>query len=237
MDENAQNTQAAQDNTAAVTQTAQPAQNQTEASGVASDNKGAAETAAAGVKSYDTLLTAKAEDKATTDNTKANEDAKAAETVVYDLKGSIPEGWEFSEEEANKFVGVIKDMKLSNEQANAIAKYGFEYASSIKAAYEKELDEMVAGWGTTAKTELGADFDATIAKAGSALEAVEKVIPNVRQALNETGAGNRVELIRALAYFGERIAGDPGKAANVGGAVNKAANEYARYPNTDWSKL
>lgn len=191
--------------------------------------------------SYDTLLGGQADNKDANNNTDAQTVEQPVEqTVAYNFADTIKgyEGFEFSQEDSNNFVSTIKDMGLNNDQANAIVKYGMDWASNlVKGTQENlqaELDEMVKGWGETAKQELGTNFEATLSKAGSTLELVEKSIPGIRQALQETGAGNRVEIIKALAFFADKFAGDPGMISGVQGSnpANAAANLY---PNTDFN--
>lgn len=186
-----------------------------------------------GNKTYDTLLGKPAEQGNQNDTDKTEKQEEQA--VVYDLKQSIPEGFEYSEEESGKFIDAIKDMKLSNEQANAIAKYGFEWASRLREQFQAEVDSMVKEWGEIAKTELGADCDKVLAKAGSTISLLEKDIPNLRVSLAETGAGNRIEIIKAFALLADRMSGDPGKVTAAGAASATSNNEYAvRYPNTNF---
>lgn len=167
-----------------------------------------------------------------------NEPEPKQEPVTYDFKGVIPENFEFSEEEQGKFVEVIKDMNLSNEQASAIAKYGMEWAQGLVNDIAEQIVAERKGWADTAKQELGADFEKTVKLCGTAIEHVEKSVPGIRQALNETGAGNRIEIIRAFSLLGTMISGDPGMAQQGGvTGVNGVKDEYAdRYPNTDFKK-
>lgn len=219
--------------------------NENETTNVAAENSAPATEAPAqeaeAQKSYDTLLGNTPEQKANT-NTEAPQVEKPAEQVTYNFADTVKayEGFEFSQENSDGFVNTIKDMGLSNEQANAVVKYGMDWASNlvkdVRTEVQNELDNMVKGWGETAKQELGSNFDATISKAGTAIEAVEKAVPGIRQALQETGAGNRIEFIRALAFFADKIAGDPGMINGANGS--KPVDEYALlYPNTDWSSL
>lgn len=183
---------------------------------------------------YDTLLGNKPAESNQSNTDKADGEGKD-QAVIYDLKASIPEGFEYSQEESNKFIDVIKGMNLSNEQANAIAKYGFEWAGNLRNQFQAEIDNMVKDWGETAKTELGADCDKVLAKAGGTISLLEKEIPNLRNCLAETGAGNRVEIIRAFALLNDRLSGDPGMATGAGPLSNNKVIS-ARYPNTDFSR-
>lgn len=169
---------------------------------------------------------------------KTEEQKTAEEKVSYDFKGSIPEGFEFSEEESNKFAEVIKDMNLSNEQANSIVKYGLEYVQAV----EKQIGEAILaerkGWADQAKQELGTDFAKTVSTCGLAVEHIEKTVPGIRQALNETGAGNRIEVIKALSILGEMLSADPGMVSKNGVVTggNGGGELASRYPNTDFKK-
>ena len=117
------------------------------------------------------------------------------------------------------FSEVARTMNLTNEQANQMAAFGFQYGQQVADALRAQEEAKVAQWGESAKAELGADFAKTLQVAGAGIEAVEKVIPNIRQALNETGAGNRIEIIRAFKMLGEMVQSDPGKLINAGTAA------------------
>lgn len=160
----------------------------------------------------------------------------SGEAVTYDFsKVEMPEGYALNDEDGKLFIDVIKDMGLSNEQAGSIVKFGAEYGKRLVDGVVKEYEDTVRGWGETAKQELGADFDKQVALAVSARDK----FPGLREALEESGAGNRVEVIRALAKLGELLASDPGmvKGANnnvVG--VNPMNDAKVLYPNTDFSR-
>ena len=55
-------------------------------------------------------------------------------------------------------------------------------------------------------------------------QVAQKQVPGIRKALNETGAGNRIEVIKVMRLMGELVQSDPGKLANLGGAA-KPENE------------
>lgn len=164
---------------------------------------------------------------------------QAAESVQYDFsKVQMPEGYTLDEAESKQFLEVIKGMGLNNEQAGNIVKFGAEYGKRLVDAVQAEHQQMIAEWGETAKKELGADFDKTVALCGSAIEHMKDIAPGLRQALDETGAGNRIEIVRVLAKLGEMLNGDPGKAAGGGANANGAqgTNFKTLYPNTNFDK-
>ena len=160
----------------------------------------------------------------------------AANPVTYDFSGvQMPEGYTLSEEESKQFVDVIKDMGLNNEQAGALVKYGTEYGKRLVDAVVKEHDDMIKEWGEKAKTELGADLQKHLSYAAVARDK----FPGLKEALDESGAGNRVEVIRAMAKLGEYLSSDPGMVPNAGPQrtnVDPMNDAKALYPNTDFSK-
>ena len=163
--------------------------------------------------------------------------SQPAQPVQYDFKALIPDSMEFSQEESDKFVGVIKDMNLNSDQANSIVKYGMEWGQRLVSAVEEQRNAQINEWGEDAKKQLGADYDKVVGQCGVAVEHLEKSCPGIRDALNETGAGNRIEIVRAFALLGKMLQGDPGMAAGAG-ATGAGGTDMAKtlYPSTDFSK-
>ena len=149
----------------------------------------------------------------------------------YDFTSSLPEGGELDEEIATSFGELCRGMNLTNEQANQMASYGYQYAETIRNAIEEEQVNEVKAWGDTARKELGADFDKTVALCGTGVEHISRTIPNIRQVLNETGAGNRIEIIKVFATLGKLLKEDGGVGGNSVGGVNDNP-----YPNTNFDK-
>ena len=168
--------------------------------------------------------------------TQQEQNPAATEPVTYDFsKVQLPEGYTLSEEESKQFVDVIKDMGLNNEQAGAIVKYGTEYGKRLVDAVVKEHDDMIKEWGEKAKTELGADLQKHLSYAAVARDK----FPGLKEALDETGAGNRVEVIKAMSKLGELLASDPGMVPNAGtqrSNVDPMNDAKTLYPNTDFSR-
>ncbi len=162
-------------------------------------------------------------------------------TVNYDFAGvEMPEGYELSADEQGRFVDVIKGMNLSNDQARALAKYGTEYASRVVQGVEQLRAQEIAKWGDDAKTALGADLGKVQGLCDTACRKLEAMYPglNVREALEVTGAGNQIAIVRAFAKLGELLGEDPGLAAQNGAQGLNAAQGVAAnmYPKTDWSR-
>ena len=151
---------------------------------------------------------------------------------AYDFKPSIPEGIEMDETITKEFSDIARGMNLTNEQANQMAAYGIKYAQQAVEAVRNEYTERVTKWGEAAKADMGANFNTIMSTAGAGIEAAEKQIPGIRAALNETGAGNRIEVIRAFEMLGKLVQADPGKLVNVTGtAIPK--EEVTWYPNSN----
>lgn len=150
---------------------------------------------------------------------------------AYDFKDIIPEGMEYNEEHATAFSAVAKECGLTQEQASKLAAYGMKYAQGgVQAAVEAHM-AMVADWAQTAKAELGGDYDKTVAMAARGIRAAETKVPGIRQMLDETGAGNRIEMIRMLAELGALTGEDSG---HTGGGA--AGGTQSIYENTNFKK-
>jgi hypothetical protein len=160
-----------------------------------------------------------------------NDPAKPAGVPdTYDFKGVVPDGMDYDEASAAAFGEIAKKAGLSQEQASAIAAYGMQYMQQGVDAAMQAVQETQAAWAEEARTQLGGQFDATVAKAAAARDALAAKIPGLTAMLNETGAGNRVEMIRLMAAFGDLIGEDGGDRNSSGGT------EKSIYPNTDFNK-
>lgn len=149
---------------------------------------------------------------------------------AYDFKGIVPEGMDYDEKSAAAFGEIAKKAGLSQEQASTIAAYGMQYMQQGVDAAVQAIRETQEGWAQEARTQLGGQFDATVAKAAAARNALAEKIPGLTAMLNETGAGNRIEMIRLMAAFGDLI-GEDGGDRSGGAGVEKSI-----YPNTDFKK-
>ena len=164
--------------------------------------------------------------------TDTKQSEEAPKEVVYDFKGSIPEGVEMDEALTKDYTELAKSMNMTNEQANQVAQFGFKYAEQVANAVKEQYNAEVTKWGENAKAEMGADFEKVMTTAGAGIEAVEKVVPGIRQALNETGAGNRIEVIRAFEMLGQLVMADPGKMVNAVGTNAPPTKAETWYPNS-----
>lgn len=164
-----------------------------------------------------------------------SESAPEGAPESYDFTGSLPEGMELDEKEATDFGALCRELNLTNEQANKLATYGFGYAQRGFDAYNEQRDAEINGWGDEAKKELGSKYNETLSLAGVGIEAVEKTVPGIREALNVTGAGNRIEFIRAFAMLGKLVQEDPGRDGGAKAAGNNSLAAF--YDKSDFTKL
>ena len=169
----------------------------------------------------------------TTNDTTAEQSPQvpAGAPEQYDFKATIPEGMDMDEAITKEYSEIAKSMNLTNEQANKMAAYGIKYGQQIADAVRSQYNAEVQAWGEQAKAEMGADIERTMSTAGAGIEAVEKIVPGIRKALNETGAGNRIEVIRAFEMLGRLVQADPGKMVNAGGNMEQAKPQ-TWYPNS-----
>lgn len=149
--------------------------------------------------------------------------------ATYDFSGVVPEGLEYDAERAGQFGALARECGLSQEQASKLASYGMQYMQAGQQAVADGIRQTMDGWAQEARQQLGGQFDDITAKAVVGLNAAEHKIPGLRQMMNLTGAGNRVEMIQLMAEFGKLVGEDPGH-------MGEGAREKTLYPNTDFSR-
>ena len=152
--------------------------------------------------------------------------------AVTDVYG---EGGELDAETTKQFTEQLKQLNATQEQANTIAKFGLEYAKSVgqatMQAVHQAYEKQISDWGEQSKKELGVDFEKKVAQATVTRGYLDKLIPNFTEMLNQTGAGNHIAMIKALAALSEFIKEDSGTGTGTGASMNNSI-----YDNTDFSK-
>lgn len=161
----------------------------------------------------------------TNDNTQAQ-----GAPDVYDFSGIVPEGMEYNQQAAQEFGGIARECGLTQEQASKIATYGMQFMQNGVNAAMQQITATYVKWGEDAKAQLGADYDKTVARAAVGINRLERDIPGLRQVFNETGAGNRIEMIKLLAAIGDLVGEDNGHGAPGYGG------EKSLYPNTNFGQ-
>lgn len=157
---------------------------------------------------------------------------QAGAPEAYDFSQSLPDGATLDETVSKEFGDICRGMNLTNEQANQMAQYGYQFANKVMEQKEAQRAGTIKSWGEDARRQLGNTFDSTMAECGAGVQFIERSVPNIRQILNETGAGNRIEFIRVFSALGRAISEDHGTTAGSG---SHAKNDNP-YPNTDFSK-
>ena len=136
------------------------------------------------------------------------------------------------------FVEVLKNSGITdNKVANGLAKYGVQYALQEMEAYQQERSETlykesVEAYGGTVDHPSEA-YLIDRSKAGIALQALEKHVPGLRQALVESNVDNSVQMLKAFALIGDLVGEDGNLMAGGMGAVK---DKITNYPNSDMSQ-
>lgn len=147
----------------------------------------------------------------------------------YDFK--LPEGVEADTETLGKFEGIARELKMNQEQAQALVDLYTTKATAAAEQSQKAWDDLRETWVTTAKADKeygGQNFDASIGAAKTALKAFGT--PELNDALTMSGMGDHPEVVRLLARVGKAIGEDKLKFGNAGNAAPKDAASII-YPN------
>lgn len=148
---------------------------------------------------------------------------------TYDFTSALPEGETLDEAISQKFGEICKGMNLTNEQANQMAAYGFEYGKGLIQQMNDMREAQYDKWQEETRKELGADFQKTMNEYGAGIQHLEKTCPGIRKLLSETGVGDRIEIVRAFSELGRLVSEDGG----VGGG-NPQGGKTSMYPNTNF---
>lgn len=148
---------------------------------------------------------------------------------AYDFTSALPEGETLDEAISQKFGEICKGMNLTNEQANQMAAYGFEYGKGLIQQMNDMREAQYDKWQEETRKELGADFDKTMNEYGAGLQHLEKTSPGIRKLLSETGVGDRIEIVRAISELGRLVSEDGGV-----GSRNTKGGKTPMYPNTNF---
>lgn len=163
--------------------------------------------------------------------------AKPADPVIpekYEFKA--PEGVTLDAGLVDAITPVLKDLKLTQEQASKLVDTYNEYGKKFTAEAEKKADADFKQWmadQATANTkavqkEWGADFNANLATAQRGLARV--LSPEGKRLLDETGLGNHPEFLKAFLAVGKMIREDtPPNGASPSGRKSSAD---VLYPST-----
>jgi hypothetical protein len=190
--------------------------------------------------SSETLLTST--DTSTTGASTTGEGNQAAETnsdnkesgseVPETYLFEMPEGVELDEGLATRAQTTFKELGLTQDQANKLTGMVTEQrladATDGQNAFKQQLD----GWINDIKTDTqlsgtgGADFEANAGIAASAIN--QFGTPELKEMLNQTGAGNHPEMFRFALAVGRTLKEDnPGAGNPAATSPGTADNMYA----------
>lgn len=152
---------------------------------------------------------------------------------TYDFTSSLPEGMELDQDTASSFGELARGMNLTNDQANELAKFGYDWAGKVGEAYQKAQQEEADANAAAAMKELGKDFEPTVARAGVLMNYLERQIPGIRDSFAGSAVFSSLPMLKAFALLGDLISEDGGIKTNTAAATK----EDNPYPNTDWESL
>lgn len=150
----------------------------------------------------------------------------------YDFSGSLPEGAELSEEATAAFSEICRSMNLTNDQANQIAAYGFQWAQQCaEAAEAARIQRQTEEQRATIKA-FGNGYKEAMTNIHVAVSTLDREFPGFTEAIDTKGLGDNEAFCRAMERVGKMFREDPG----VGGA-DSAKNNSDLFPNTDWGEI
>lgn len=122
----------------------------------------------------------------------------------------VPEGMEIDTALVEKISPVLKEVGLSQENAqklvDAYAPYIQQQVDAQQGKVVSDWDKQVDDWKAETTKELGAMFKEDL---GIAAKFIDKFgSPELRDVLNQTGLGNHPELVKAFVKAGKAISED-----------------------------
>lgn len=175
----------------------------------------AAESAETGDKGAETGEDGKSDDGKEKSET---DDDNKSEGPPEKYEFTMPEGMELDTALAEKVDPVLRELNLTNEQANKLASTFAEYRASEAQRQSDAYAQQVEDWGKAAKDDKefgGAKFDENVSHAQKAIGQFGS--PELKTLLAD-GLGNHPELIRFCVRVGKALQED-------GGVVGKHTTE------------
>ena len=158
------------------------------------------------------------------------------EPITYDFSQAFESG-EVDQTIADEFSKLLNGVGATQEQAVEMAKFGEKYATDLVTAYETKkqeaLVEQYEGYKKHTEEVLGNKYDATVQKAATGVELIEKTISNIREVLAENGLGNRIEVIQMFEKIADMAGEDNNSNSGKAGSTNISEEERAKmlYPS------
>lgn len=150
-------------------------------------------------------------------------------TVPEKYELSMPDGVELDGELLEAMTPVLKDLYITNDQAQALIAPFAKIMQDRATAQAKQWGETVDGWAEAARTEHGEKYAVVSAQAQRVINAFGDA--DLKKYLNESGAGNHPALVRFAAKVGAAIGEDVPDPSNAEGSGKPADPASILYPN------
>lgn len=175
-----------------------------------------------------------------TNNSGTTPSANPTAPETYDYSGALHEIFgdnaEMDDTVSTQLTDLLHGLGATQDQAVAAAKFGMTYARDAAQAAAQQVQaeyvQEIKNWGDTARQELGGKFDETVSAACTTRNYLEQKVPGFTKMLNQTGAGNHVAMIKAMALMEQLVGEDPGHTSGGTGGVSGGS----LYDHTDFSK-
>lgn len=134
----------------------------------------------------------------------------------------LPEGLTFADDDMNAFLGIINNQELSlQDRAQALIDLQAGLAMKSSEAGSQAWQTQMQNWQAEVQNDPelgGANYEKTIASVGRVMD--KFATPEIRQAFDDTGAGNHPQIVRFLAALGNQFSEasptQPGNPTNAG---------------------
>ncbi|KAF1071395.1 MAG: hypothetical protein GAK45_00523 [Pseudomonas citronellolis] len=143
----------------------------------------------------------------------AQQDQQAKAPVIPEAYAfsNLPEGYSISEEQLAAFSPVLKDLGLTQEQADKLVGFDAQRSLAAQEAGQQQAIEFrnkqVGEWESSLRNDAtfgGASFDANIATAKQAL--ADFGTPELAAMLSDSGLGSHPEVVRFFHKVGQQLA-------------------------------
>lgn len=144
------------------------------------------------------------------DGKSKTDDGKTADGPPEKYEFEMPEGVELDAKLAEAVDPVLRDLGLTNEQANKLAKTFAEYRVSEAQGQSDAYAQQIEDWGKAARDDKeygGAKFEENVPLAHKAI--AQYGTPELKALLAE-GLGNHPEVVRFCIRVGKAMGEDPG---------------------------
>ena len=165
-----------------------------------------------------------------TDKSKTDDGKAEGPPEKYEF--TMPEGMELDTALAEKVDPVLRELGLSNEQANKLASTFAEYRASESQRQSDAYTQQVEEWGQQARDDKefgGAAFEKNVAAAQTAIGKFGT--PELKTLLAD-GLGNHPELIRFCVRVGKAIGEDGGVDGNKSATPRDPASVLFDHPTS-----